>query len=136
MQVEAFKAVLANTSYPDLPIWLSESNSICSGGVAGLTDSYANTPWLLNQLGRLGLAGVQVMAQQTLLGENYGLLADLDDRTQGPGWEHNLTARPVRLLSSELHAPPSDCHNYSSWRLLLSQQLLHSLGVKPKPASV
>lgn len=36
------------------------------------------------------------MAQQTLVGEDYGLLSGAGDRTQDPGagWMSNLTARP------------------------------------------
>jgi hypothetical protein len=62
--IAQFRAVLANTSHPDLPIWLSETNSICSGGVPELSNSYANTIWLLNQLGQVASAGIAVMAHQ------------------------------------------------------------------------
>lgn len=51
--VSVFREVLKNASHPELPVWLSETNSICSGGVSGLTNAYANTIWLLNQLGQL-----------------------------------------------------------------------------------
>jgi len=50
--VHQAKGVLANTSYPNLPIWITETNSVCEGGVDGLTNTYANVLWLLNQLGR------------------------------------------------------------------------------------
>ena len=50
--VRQAEAVLANTSYPHLPIWITETNSVCEGGVDGLSNTYANVPWLLNQLGR------------------------------------------------------------------------------------
>ena len=34
------------------------------------------------------------MAQQTLIGEDYGLLSGEGDREQAPGWMQNVTARP------------------------------------------
>ena len=109
--IEQFQAVLANTSHPNLPIWLSETNSICSGGVAQLSNTYANTPWLLNQLGRVASAGIPVMAHQTLIGEDYGLISGAGDRTQaGEGWMKNLSARPnvsqEKLPLSPLPPPP------------------------------
>ena len=55
--VAMMQAVVANTSTPHLPLWLSETNSICEGGVANLSNTYANTPWLVNQLGLLAAAG-------------------------------------------------------------------------------
>ena len=103
--VSQFKAVLANTSHPELPIWLSETNSIHSGGVDGLTNAYANVPYVLNQLGQVALAGVPVMAQQTLIGNDYGLLSGPGDRAQAAGWVENVTARPnffAQLLHSRL----------------------------------
>ena len=110
--IEQFRTVLANTSHPSLPIWLSETNSICSGGVAKLSNTYANTPWLLNQLGHVASAGIPVMAHQTLIGEDYGLISGVGDRAQiGEGWMTNLTARPnVRvknptLLPARAHLP-------------------------------
>jgi hypothetical protein len=108
--VTMMQAVLANTSTPHIPLWLSESNSICEGGVANLSNTYANTPWLLNQLGLLAAAGVPVMAQQTLIGSDYGLLSGPGDRTQNAtaGWEAGVTARPnlfANLLHRTLIAP-------------------------------
>ena len=108
--VEMMRAVAANTSTPHIPLWLSETNSICSGGVANLSNTYANTPWLLNQLGLLAAAGVPVMAQQTLIGSDYGLLSGPGDRPQNAtqGWEAAVTARPnlfANLLHRTLIAP-------------------------------
>ena len=108
--VEMMKGVVLNTSTPDLPLWLSESNSICNGGVANLSNTYANTPWLFNQLGLLAAAGVPVMAQQTLIGNDYGLLSGPGDRAQNSteGWETDVTARPnlfANLLHRTLIAP-------------------------------
>ena len=34
------------------------------------------------------------MAQQTLIGEDYGLLSGPGDRAQLPGWWQNVTPRP------------------------------------------
>lgn len=92
--VATWKGVLANTSFPGLPIWLSETNSICSGGVNNISNTWANTLWLVNQLGVVARAGIPMMAQQTLIGEDYGLLAGVGDRAQRGGWVQNVTARP------------------------------------------
>jgi hypothetical protein len=97
--VQMWKKVLANASHPKLPMWLSESNSICSGGVDGLSNTYSNSLWLLNQFGQVAAGGVQVMAQQTLVGEDYGLLSGAGDRTQAAGWLNNITARPNYFIS-------------------------------------
>ena len=108
--VAMMKAVVANTSTPHIPIWLSESNSICDGGVTNLSNTWANVPWLFSQLGQLAAAGVPVMAQQTLIGSDYGLLSGPGDRTQNAteGWESAVTARPnlfANLLHRTLIAP-------------------------------
>jgi len=100
--VALMKAVVANTTAKGAPVWLSEINSICDGGAANLSNTYANVPWLLNQLGQLGESGLQTMAQQTLLGNDYGLLAGGADRAQLPGWQRNLSARP-NFFASLLH---------------------------------
>ena len=67
-----------------------------TGGVAELSNTYANTPWLLNQLGEVASAGIAVMAHQTLIGNDYGLLSGPGDRIQDPAgaWVRNVTARP------------------------------------------
>jgi len=96
------KAVVANTTAKRTPAWLSETNSICDGGAANLSNTYANVPWLLNQLGQIGESGLQMMAQQTLLGNDYGLLAGGSDRAQLPGWQRNLSVRP-NFFASLLH---------------------------------
>ena len=84
--VATWKGVLANTSSPGLPIWLSETNSICSGGVNNISNTWANTLWLVNQLGVVARAGIPMMAQQTLIGGDYGLLAGVGGRAQRGGW--------------------------------------------------
>ena len=53
--------LLANT-------WLTEENSVCDGGASGVSDRWANAPFLLNALGRAALAGVPVVATQELVG--------------------------------------------------------------------
>jgi hypothetical protein len=35
-----------------------------------------------------------MMGQQTLIGEDYGLLSGVGDRSQDVGWVANVTARP------------------------------------------
>ena len=110
--VRMMRAVVANTTLPpSFPIWLSETNSICSGGVANLSNTYANTPWLFNQLGLLARMGVPVMAQQTLIGSDYGLLSGHGDRLQNASlqWEAQVTARPnffANILHRRLTAAP------------------------------
>jgi hypothetical protein len=50
------------------------------------------------------------MAQQTLVGNDYGLLSGVGDRVQATGWEEHLTARPnffANLLHRTLISPPA-----------------------------
>ena len=100
--VATWKGVLANTSSPGLPIWLSETNSICSGGVNNISNTWANTLWLVNQLGVVARAGIPMMAQQTLIGGDYGLLAGVGDRAQRGGWDPECysTAKLLRHVAS------------------------------------
>eukprot|EP00662_Eupelagonemidae_sp_cell21_P025248 gene25248-59069_t len=59
---------------------------------------------LLDQLGAAPLDGVQMMAQQTLIGGYYGLLGTggPDDRSQPRGWEARAVPRP-NFYATMLH---------------------------------
>lgn len=62
---------------------MTETNSICHQGVYNVTDSFANTLWLLDRLGIMARRGTELMARQSLIGYNYSLLG-------------NFPAEPIR----------------------------------------
>ena len=49
-------------------VWLSEANSVCHQGTFNVTNAFANSLWLLDRLGLMATAGVQLMARQSLIG--------------------------------------------------------------------
>jgi hypothetical protein len=49
-------------------VWLSEANSVCHQGTFNVTNAFANSLWLLDRLGLMAAAGVQLMARQSLIG--------------------------------------------------------------------
>jgi len=48
------------------PLWAGETAAANNGGQSGITDSYVDGFWYLDQLGSLAQAGVQVFCRQTL----------------------------------------------------------------------
>lgn len=76
------KAVGENNA--TVEIWAGETAAANGGGQTGITDTFMNGFWYLDQLGSHALAGVNVMCRQTLLAnqgypllENYEPLPDL-----------------------------------------------------------
>jgi hypothetical protein len=71
----------ARAHAPSAAVWLGETGSAQCGGEPGLSDTYADTLWWLDELGRLARRGQRVVVRQTLSGSDYGLV---DDRTLRP----------------------------------------------------
>jgi len=64
----------AHASAPQAAVWLGETGSAQCGGEAGLSNSYADALWWLDELGRMARRGEGVVVRQTLAGSDYGLL--------------------------------------------------------------
>jgi len=71
----------AHEHAPHAAVWLGETASAQCGGEAGVSDSFADTLWWLDELGRMARRGQPVVVRQTLSGSDYGLI---DDRTLQP----------------------------------------------------
>jgi len=66
---------------PHAAVWLGETASAQCGGEEGVSDSFADALWWLDELGRMSRRGQPVVVRQTLSGSDYGLV---DDRTLQP----------------------------------------------------
>jgi hypothetical protein len=71
----------AHEHAPHAAVWLGETASAQCGGEAGVSDSFADALWWLDELGRISRRGQPVVVRQTLSGSDYGLV---DDRTMQP----------------------------------------------------
>jgi heparanase 1 len=71
----------AHEHAPHAAVWLGETASAQCGGEAGVSDSFADALWWLDELGRMARRGQPVVVRQTLSGSDYGLV---DDRTLQP----------------------------------------------------
>jgi len=71
----------AHAHAPHAAVWLGETASAQCGGEAGVSDSFADALWWLDELGRISRRGQPVVVRQTLSGSDYGLI---DDRTLQP----------------------------------------------------
>jgi len=92
----AFYRSLRDEFEPGKPIWLTETaDAACGGNPWG--SSFTDTFRYLDQLGRLARQGVQVVAHNTLVASDYGLL-DEHDFTPKPNYWGALLWR--RLMGS------------------------------------
>jgi len=66
---------------PRASVWLGETASAQCGGEPGISNTFADALWWLDELGRLARRGEQVVIRQTLSGSDYGLI---DDATLEP----------------------------------------------------
>jgi heparanase 1 len=66
----------ARAHAPEAAVWLGETGGAQCGGEPGLSDTFADTLWWLDELGRIARRGQQVVVRQTLAGSDYGLLDD------------------------------------------------------------
>ncbi len=88
----------AHEHAPRAAVWLGETASAQCGGEAGVSDSFADALWWLDELGRLSRRGQPVVVRQTLSGSDYGLV---DDGTLRPNpsywaswiWRHLMGTR-------------------------------------------
>ena len=84
----AYYRTLRDAFAPGKPVWLTETaDAACGGNPSART--FLDTFRYLDQLGRLARQGVEVVAHNTLVASDYGLLDDY------AGAEAELLGRPV-----------------------------------------
>ena len=120
-QVEAS----AHAHAPAAAVWLGETASAQCGGEPGLSNSFADALWWLDELGRMARRGQQVVVRQTLSGSDYGLI---DDETMQPNpsyWASWLWRRlaGTRVLDVAIDRGPASVRAYAH---CLSTELLSS----------
>ena len=72
----AYYRQLRDTFAPDKPVWLTETaDAACGGNPSART--FLDTFRYLDQLGRLARHGVEIVAHNTLVASDYGLLDDV-----------------------------------------------------------
>jgi glycosyl hydrolase family 79 len=72
----AYYRKLRDTFAPGKPVWLTETaDAACGGNPSART--FLDTFRYLDQLGRLALHGVEIVAHNTLVASDYGLLDDI-----------------------------------------------------------
>jgi hypothetical protein len=74
-----------------IPVWLTETNSVCHQGVFNDTNAFLNTLWLVNRLGMMAQRGVPLMARQSLIGFNYSLLGNYPEEPLVPSPDYYAT---------------------------------------------
>ena len=84
-------------------IWLTETGHALYGGQPGLSDTYASTPWWLDELGLLAREGITRVFRQTLTGSDYGLL---DQDTFGPRPDFYASFLWKRLMGRKAYPAP------------------------------
>lgn len=101
----AFSKALHDRFAPGKPIWLTETaDAACGGNVwdATFLDSFR----YLDQLGRLAKAGVQVVMHNTLVGSDYGLLAEKTFAPRPNYWAAWLWHRLMGTIVLDPALPP------------------------------
>jgi heparanase len=105
----AAKVEEAARAAPGATIWLGETGGAQCGGEPGLSDSFADALWWLDELGRVARRGHAVVVRQTLSGSDYGLI---DDKTLEPNpsyWAswlwRSLMGRRALAVTTEPEAP-------------------------------
>jgi heparanase 1 len=61
--------------FPSAQLWLGETGQAQFGGQRGLSDRFISGLWWLDELGIAAQTGQQVVVRQTLVGSDYGMLA-------------------------------------------------------------
>jgi hypothetical protein len=91
----------ARAHAPDATLWLGETGGARCGGEAGLSDSYGDALWWLDELGRVARRGHAVVVRQTLSGSDYGLI---DDATLQPNPSYRASWLWRRLMGRQVLA--------------------------------
>lgn len=61
---------------PNSDLWLGETGSAQCGGEPGVSDTYTNAIWWIDQLGQLARLDHKVVIRQNLIGADYAMLND------------------------------------------------------------
>lgn len=93
-----------------LPVWLGETGNAQCGGAPGISDRFAGTFWWLDQLARLARRGQQVVVRQTLVGSNYGLLAEGSLEPRPDYWGTLLFKRLMGTRVLRVERSKEDAH--------------------------
>lgn len=75
---------------PHSEIWMGETGPAQCGGVAGLSDRFANSFWWMDQLGVLAFYDNKIVIRQTLAGSDYGMLNPETLETYPDYWSSRL----------------------------------------------
>lgn len=70
------RKALSRGAAAEAPLWVTETGHALYGGEPGLSDTWLSTPWWLDQLGLMAHEGVETVFRQSLVGGDYGLLAE------------------------------------------------------------
>ncbi|GMH59047.1 hypothetical protein TL16_g02745 [Triparma laevis f. inornata] len=79
-------AVYENTPEGETPpeIWMGEAGGAYNSGRPGVTDAFTSSFWYLDGFGILSENNEQTFCRQTLVGGNYGLLENTDEKNPNP----------------------------------------------------
>jgi heparanase 1 len=90
---------------PAASVWLGETGGAQCGGEPGVSNTFADALWWLDELGRLARRGEKVVVRQTLSGSDYGLV---DDRTLAPNPSYWASWLWRRLMGKRVFAASID----------------------------
>jgi heparanase 1 len=123
------KALLAAlpASPPPPPLWAGETAAANNGGQSGLTDTFVDSFWYLDQLGQLAALNVSAFLRQTLLASGGYPLVELEpsraERREVPGAAGKVVAdAPAHVLEGGSSVRPSPLPDY--WLALLHKRLM------------
>lgn len=104
-RINAFYAGLRDRSEPGKPIWITETAGAACGGNPWAS-RYRETFHYLIQHGSLARHGVQVIMHNTLVGSDYGLLAEVTFRPRPDYWAALLWHRLMGTTVLDPRAAP------------------------------
>jgi len=101
--------LIANSSTPDLPMWIGETADAWHSGTANVSDRYISGFLWMDKLGVSAQKGVSLVTRQTFYGHNYGFL-NLDMQPNPDYWLSYVHKKLVgtrvlqpSLVTSSLH---------------------------------
>ncbi len=110
-------AVEINQENPrDLEVWLGETGNAQCGGEPGVSDTFESTIWWLDLLGQMARNKQKLVIRQSLVGSNYGLLAE-DSFEPRPDYFASLLWK--KTMGKEVLAPSSLSNSNPFLRLYL-----------------